>query len=1218
MMSIGAGSEKYFEKEFEAAQERYLSDGDRVAKGTLAEAFGLEGEVTREQYGRLCRGEHPITGKKLIRDIRGETYLKDGETRRRVSHRPGWDVTFSAPKSVSEAALVGGDRRLVEAHRKAVSVALGELEKFAQARTGARSLPKTTGNLCMIQFEHDAARPVDGFAAPQLHTHNFVMNMTKDGPGKYRSLNTRAMYEAQHYLTTVYRAALAKEVRDLGYEIVPTKNGAFELKGYDEAYLTAISPRSAQRDEALLARGLEYSPAAAQAAVLDTRQPKLEVGEAAIRGMWAERAELFGVTRRGEEQTGDAMEVSYRFRSRLVDEAVSYGLERALDRTGEAEETRVLAEALKYRIGEVGLEEAKRNLAARIGTGEVIEVSPARPVGVVTTPEFARLRREMETMATREVPAVKGALSGKGLGHEEIGLAVGAAKCRRQVIEIDGAKNAGLPVARAVAEGLEGSGYQVKVVAGVSREKFADWDAPVLELGEAGKHKSGPTVYVVADEAVTSLRGFHGFLSRLEPEDRVLIVGDARRRLAIGENALMGTLRESGMPVFSVSGEVRERNARVMEATWRLTEGKTAEAVKTLAETGRVVAALEPERRAELAASFYAPDAVVVSGEERVRERVTETIRENLRETGKLDGAEETFRVLVPRPDMRGEARAVAQSYRVGDVVEYRETTARFEKGERVRVAEVTGRMVTVERDGERVTYDPRFLRGVTVYEEREKHFAVGDRVRFTSDVPQYGLTASTTGEIRDMTPERVTVAVTEKNVRREVEVARADFRAVDYGYAVGRAEDLGGRYARVIVETATGRHDKATLQTLREATADVRIVTDDLAAFPATTAKLFPASRRKTVEPLERTLVVAENPDIGKAAAELRASRVTVAYEKLHGWVTGEDYSGASFGEERLAALANKPANAKYVEETTRMAKAAGIETQAPVDALAAAAERVRVASRASVRERVEFVRGVMTSEGVQAETTERIILGKMLERLTELPAKRQTELAMAVMEQLLPAHGHPPMNAREREHFGGLMDRNGTTGWFVGTPRESGVCEGFRHPPRTEREVVLAVGLATGILDGIARRPDADLGRRVAEALDAYLKVTTRTDLLSTLNRIGESNALCASNGQLNADRRMVLMVDQNGLTQANWKALQNELGDNRGLFVVFKDALTTGDREALSDLARRDPDIQIGTARSLGETLRLELNSTSGQTRTLTIQEPSRPDHGMGLGF
>lgn len=96
------------------------------------------------------------------------------------------------------------------------------------------------------------------------------------------------------------------------------------------------------------------------------------------------------------------------------------------------------------------------------------------------------------------------------------------------------------------------------------------------------------------------------------------------------------------------------------------------------------------------------------------------------------------------------------------------------------------------------------------------------------------------------------------------------------------------------------------------------------------------------------------------------------------------------------------------------------------------------------------------------------------------------------------------------------------------------------------------------------------------------------------------------------------MVLMVDQNGLTQENWKALKNEFGDNQGLFVVFKDGLTTRNREALSDLAWRDPNIQLGTARSLGETVRLELNSASGQTRTTDIDHSKKPDRGFGLGM
>jgi conjugative relaxase-like TrwC/TraI family protein len=51
-----------------------------------------------------------------------------------MEHRAGWDATFSAPKSVSITALVGGDTRVRDAHRESVRVALKELEPYVQAR----------------------------------------------------------------------------------------------------------------------------------------------------------------------------------------------------------------------------------------------------------------------------------------------------------------------------------------------------------------------------------------------------------------------------------------------------------------------------------------------------------------------------------------------------------------------------------------------------------------------------------------------------------------------------------------------------------------------------------------------------------------------------------------------------------------------------------------------------------------------------------------------------------------------------------------------------------------------------------------------------------------------------------------------------------------------------------------------------------------------------
>src|SRR5207247_1818927 len=95
----------------------------------------------------------------------------------------GWDATFSATKSVSLTALVGGDERVREAHRESVRVAVRELEPYTQARLGGNRRPETTGNAVAALFEHDSARPVNGYAAPQLHTHAVIFNLTETADG---------------------------------------------------------------------------------------------------------------------------------------------------------------------------------------------------------------------------------------------------------------------------------------------------------------------------------------------------------------------------------------------------------------------------------------------------------------------------------------------------------------------------------------------------------------------------------------------------------------------------------------------------------------------------------------------------------------------------------------------------------------------------------------------------------------------------------------------------------------------------------------------------------------------------------------------------------------------------------------------------------------------------------------------------------------------------
>ena len=218
---ISAGqAQAYHKEEFANAKENYYTEGERVRgewQGQLAERWGLTGEVNEQQFARLSEGQHPERGEQLVRYQAAREYTNErGETVRSMEHRAGWDATFSAPKSVSLTALVGGDDRVRDAHRESVKVALDEMEKYVQARIGGNVPAQTTGAWAVAKFEHDSSRPVDGYAAPQLHTHAVVFNVTETADGNTRALQPQELYKTQQYATAVYRSELATRLQGMG------------------------------------------------------------------------------------------------------------------------------------------------------------------------------------------------------------------------------------------------------------------------------------------------------------------------------------------------------------------------------------------------------------------------------------------------------------------------------------------------------------------------------------------------------------------------------------------------------------------------------------------------------------------------------------------------------------------------------------------------------------------------------------------------------------------------------------------------------------------------------------------------------------------------------------------------------------------------------------------------------------------------------------------
>lgn len=241
-------AERYFKKELTNERETYFSEkgvaiGQWTGKG--AKILGLKGNIKEEDFSRMSRGINPATSERFRRMTFGRTRNVDGELKQ-VKEIAGWDLVISAPKSVSIAALIGGDERVRAAHLESVTDALERAEQQAQANLGGGK-KEQTGNLIVARFSHDSARPGrDGFVAPQLHDHCFIMNATILPDGTLKPLEPLELYKAQSYIRTVYYTGLADRLQKMGYEIeIDTETGAPEITEISKEYRRACSPRRA-------------------------------------------------------------------------------------------------------------------------------------------------------------------------------------------------------------------------------------------------------------------------------------------------------------------------------------------------------------------------------------------------------------------------------------------------------------------------------------------------------------------------------------------------------------------------------------------------------------------------------------------------------------------------------------------------------------------------------------------------------------------------------------------------------------------------------------------------------------------------------------------------------------------------------------------------------------------------------------------------------------
>jgi conjugative relaxase-like TrwC/TraI family protein len=231
---------RYFDEHL--SRDDYFSEKQQTTGrwfGRGCETLGVESEsvVEQEPFVALCQGLRPDDHSKLTQ-------------RATTNRRCLYDLTVSAPKSLSIMALVAGDARLIAAHEKAVAVTLAAAEELARVRVRKGAAVDTrqsrvTGNLIGAQFLHRESRALD----PQLHTHCVIFNVTHDPvEQRLKALEPRQFYDQSKQLTQIYRDHLSQSLRELGYETYLDRQRCPQIRGVDKNLITTFSKRAAQRD----------------------------------------------------------------------------------------------------------------------------------------------------------------------------------------------------------------------------------------------------------------------------------------------------------------------------------------------------------------------------------------------------------------------------------------------------------------------------------------------------------------------------------------------------------------------------------------------------------------------------------------------------------------------------------------------------------------------------------------------------------------------------------------------------------------------------------------------------------------------------------------------------------------------------------------------------------------------------------------------------------
>jgi conjugative relaxase-like TrwC/TraI family protein len=797
-------AKKYFKEHLAVGD--YYAEGQTVPGhwfGQGAAELGLNGITTGDEFTRLCENLHPQTGERLtLRQKTTRTEMgADGKERERANRRVFYDFTFSPPKSVSIAALVGDDSRIVEAHEQAVTLAMNQLQNFAatRVRKNDQCTDRPTGNLATAMFRHDTSRALD----PHLHTHCIVFNATFDAIEKqWKALQNHEMFAAQKFVENVYYHELTRELVKFGYQIENKPRGDFEIKGVAPALIERFSKRHREIDRQtreLLAREsakAEGNLAAIRENIAHKERPRKirDIGLAKLQTVWAgqmtadELSSLHQLTvAKSPELVPDV---------KVAEQAVVWAEQHLFERRSIVNEHQLWRHALE-RVRGQGVSLADIQAVTRQRGYLRFDHHP----GQVSTREH--LERELQI-----VHAVRQGISDchplvwepkpfdSKLDEEQREALAALVSNRNRVLVFRGGAGTGKSFVLHELVGQIRDGGRGVVVLAPQRQQVLDMErdgfpAPATVASFLARRELAEGAAVMVDEA-----GQLGGKTMLEllrlvaqRNARLILSGDTRQHGAVeATDALLAIEKHSGIrpveltnirrqnPALAKSIEERRRIREYRQAVTEARDGKFTESFERLDKMKTIESCTLADKHEKLTARYLElvkdhQSTVIVSQSWNEIHKVNDAIRIALKQDRLIGESETTVTAFQP-VDLTDAQKRDARSYTPDTVLVFNRDVRGFKAGESAKLKQITDTHLLVEADSRAVPIPFKQLDKLTACQRKELALASGDRLQLKANGRSIENRKLVNGEL-----------VTIKMVHPDGRIALADGRVLDKNF---------------------------------------------------------------------------------------------------------------------------------------------------------------------------------------------------------------------------------------------------------------------------------------------------------------------------------------------------------------------------------------------------------------------------------------------------